>query len=217
MVAVPVAFALAGSGTASDAPPQQVIESLAGNRQGLILGGVVVVAVAALVLWFGATLSWLVHVRDRESPVGLVVLAGSVVMVVFLMLDGVFQVAVAFLATQPGPAAAAAVPALFVLQNGIVMPGAFGFAAAVFLSAVGVAALRRVFAAVWVGYLSIALAALSVIGGWLGLSQLDGGGSSPLSFSPALGMTLITVVSSVYLLRPSGPVVISRTRGRWRP
>jgi hypothetical protein len=77
------------------------------------------------------------------------------IVLVFFVWDGLSLTVLAFLATQDGGLTdSSTVRAFYDVYNGIVMPGAFGFVAAIFLTSVGLAMVRRVFAARWVGYLS---------------------------------------------------------------
>jgi len=82
------------------------------------------------------------------------------------------------------------------------MPGAFGCMAALLLVAIGTAAVRRVFAAAWLGWLSFVLAALALAGSMIGLTSASGG-TSALGYSPAIGASIIMLIASVFMLRDS--------------
>ncbi|HEV7679094.1 MAG TPA: hypothetical protein VGQ42_11045 [Candidatus Dormibacteraeota bacterium] len=195
-------FSLLGTAPDSDAGAAQVAAYVSAQRSGLIASGVLVMLAAGLILWFGGTLAGMLRARDPRSPVGLIVLASVAAMVVFLGWDGITQTALAFLSRQGSAQAnAAVITALFDLQNGIVMPGAYGFVAAVFLIAVGVAALGGLFAARWLGWLSLVFAALSLAGATMGLTLVNGGTVSPVSYSPAIATAVVTLIASIFMLR----------------
>jgi hypothetical protein len=164
---------------------------------------VLVMLAAPLLLWFGGTLAALLRARDPRSPLGVIVLGAVATMVGFLAWDGLTQTALAYLGQQGAAANAPAITALYDLQDGIVMPGAYGFVAAVFLVAAGLAMLRGVVASRWLGVLSLVFAALSVAGGTLGLTLVNGGSVSPVSYSPAIGTSVVSVIVSIYMLRRS--------------
>jgi len=120
--------------------------------------------------------------------------------------------ALEFLSRQGGLTDPSVIRTFYDLQNGIIMPGAFGFVAAVFLTSLGAAMVRGVFAAPWVGWLSLVFAALSLVSGILGLTT-SSGGTSPLGYFPAIGFVLIGLISSIFMLRTPARVV-GRARDR---
>ena len=113
--------------------------------------------------------------------------------------DGVTLTALVFLHKQGALADASVVRIFFDLQNGLVMPGLFGFFMAGTLAALGVAMIRRDLAKPWVGWLSVILEALSAIGAVTGLSTVNGG-TSALGYSPAIGYGIV-ILTSIYMLR----------------
>jgi hypothetical protein len=193
----------------ADASTAQITHYLTSNRSGVLTQTVLDVAGSALSLWFGATLARLLHVRDRHSPLGLIVLAAGVGMTAIASLDGLTLTALEFVSKQGGLTDPSVIRTFYDLQSGIIMPGAFGCIAAVFLASVGAAMVRRVFAAPWVGWLSFALAGLSVVSSVVGLT-ITNGGTSALGFFPAIGFVLITFISSIFMLREPGEGVGSR-------
>ena len=118
--------------------------------------------------------------------------------------DGVTLTALEFLSKQGGLTDPSVSRTFFDLQNGIVMPGMFGFAAAIFLLALGSAILRGTFASRWVGWISLVFALLSVVSSIEGLT-ISSGGTSALGYFPAVGFVLVGLVSSVFMLRYRAP------------
>jgi hypothetical protein len=173
---------------------------VARHQTGLRLVGVLVVLASALLSWFAGTFVWDLFDRDRRSPVGVIALLGARGMMMFLAWDGMLEVALSFTARQ-GVGTGSVVSVLYTLENGVVMPGAYGFLVAVFLVAVAAAALRGIVLSAWVGYLSLLLAELSVAGGSMGLSSIDGGMSSPVSYAPVVATSVVPVIIAVGLLR----------------
>lgn len=114
--------------------------------------------------------------------------------------DGLTLTALVLVSKQGVRADSALTRAFFDLQNGVILPGAFGFVMAVLLTAIGVVTLRRSFAAPWLGWVSAVFAALSVLSGILGLT-LTNGGTTPFSYFPAIGIGVIAIVSGIYMLR----------------
>jgi hypothetical protein len=186
----------------SDAAVKDIVAFLNANRNGIIVADVLVIAAAVVILWYGATLSRLMGERDETSPLGTVMLGSSAAMSVLFIWDGLSLTLLAFLSKQSGGLSdQSTVRALYDLFNGIVMPGGFGFVAAIFLTAVGLGMVRGKFASRWLGHLSLVFAPVSIAGGVLGLTQTTGGTSSPVSFSPAIGSMTIVLLSSIYMLR----------------
>jgi MFS family permease len=175
--------------------------------------GLMVVLSATLFGWFVATYSWVVQREAGETPLGLVALVTGCGLVALLAWDGILEVALAFLSHEGSAVHSPAMTELYQLENGVVMPGAYGFVAAAFLVAVAAAAFAGVGARP-VGYFASLLAVLSAAGGVSGLSTVDGGTSSPVSYAPAVATVLITLVLAVGLLRRPGVDV--RTSGERR-
>lgn len=123
----------------------------------------------------------------------------------FRSLDGLPFTALEFLVKQGGLTDPSLTRIFYDLQNGIIMPGAFGFMAAVFLVAFGSAALRRVFTAPWLGWLSFVLAGFAVAGSILGLTLTNGGTMFPFGFLPAIGFVVVVLITSIYMLRYRPP------------
>jgi hypothetical protein len=112
--------------------------------------------------------------------------------------------ALEFLSKQGGLTDPSVSRAFFDLQNGIIMPGMFGFAAAIFLLALGSAVLRGTFATRWVGWVSLVFALLSIVSSIEGLT-ISNGGTSALGYFPAVGFVLVGLISSVFMLRYRAP------------
>jgi hypothetical protein len=193
-------FPMVGSSPKSSASVSVIASYVARHQTGLRLVGVLVVLASALLSWFAGTFVWDLFDRDRRSPVGVIALLGASGMVMFLAWDGMLEVALSFAARQ-GVGTGSVVSVLYTLENGVVMPGAYGFLVAVFLVAVAAAALRGIVLSAWVGYLSLLLAGLSVAGGSMGLSSIDGGMSSPVSYAPVVATSVVPVIIAVGLLR----------------
>ena len=191
----------------SNAGIKVITTYLTANRDAMLTADVLVVAAAAVIIWYGATLARLLHECDDRTPLGTILLGVATAMAVFFTWDGLSLTLLAFLSKQPaGLADTSAVRAFYDLYNGVVMPGGFGFLAAIYLTVIGIAMVRRTFAAPWLGYLSLIFAPLSVVGAVLGLTLTDGGTVSPLSFAPAIGSMVVVVISSIFMLRYLPPV-----------
>ncbi len=175
---------------------------LTSHRSGVLTQTALTVLGSALMLCFAATLGRLLHARDQHSPLGMIVLAAGAGMAAIASLDGITLSALVFASKQGGLTAPALTRTFFDLQNGLIMPGAFGCMAAVLLAAIGTAAVRRVFAASWLGWLSFVLAGLALAGSMIGLTSA-GGGTAALGYSPALGASIVMLISSVFMLRDS--------------
>jgi hypothetical protein len=67
--------------------------------------------------------------------------------------------------------------------------------------------LHRLFAARWLGWVSLVFAALSLTGATTGLTLVNGGTVSPVSYSPAIGSTVVTLIASIFMLRRSSLAV----------
>jgi hypothetical protein len=196
---------VAGGGPSGNAPTAEVTTYLSAQRSGILTQTVLAVAGLAFVAWFLGTLARLIQTRDPRSPLGLIALVGGTAALAIAAFDGLTLTALEFVTEQGGLTDPALTRAFFDLQNGIVMPGAFGLIIAVFLVAAGLAILRRTFAARWLGWLSIAFSALSVFSGLLGLT-LKNGGTTPFSYFPAIGFGFVAIGSGIYMLRDQGDV-----------
>jgi hypothetical protein len=196
---------LVAAGIAGGSPPgandgaAKITQYLADHRDAVLTQSVLDVAGSALALWFVGTLARLLQTRDQRSPLGLIMLAAGAAMTSLAAFDGLTLTALEFLSKQGGLTDAALVQTFFDFQNGIIMPGAFGLVAAVFFVAAGVAMIRHAFAAPWLGWASLAFAVLSVVSGIIGLTMTNGG-TTALSFFPAIGFVVIGIVSGVFML-----------------
>ena len=200
------ALLITGSGIAIGGEPggnsstTEVTSYLSSQSNGVVTGTVLVLAAMPFVLWFLGTLAHLIHSRDPHSPLGFIVLAGGSAAVAISAFDGLTLTALVFVTRQGVPGTPALTQAFFDLQNGIIMPGAFGFVVAVFLAALGAAILRGAFAAPWLGWISAIFAGLSVLSGVLGVT-LTNGGTTPLSYFPAIGFGVMAIASGIYMVR----------------
>ncbi len=200
----------AASGTPSGNPTVvQITHYLTSHRNAVLAQTVLTVIGSAFTLWFAGTLARLLHVRDRHSPLGMIVLASGAGLAVISTLDGLTLTALEFLSKQGGLTDPSLTRAFYDLQNGIIMPGAFGCIAAIFLTAVGVALLRRRFGARWLGWLSVVLAVFAVIGSVLGLTLTD---PTVFGFLPAIGSLLVVLISSIFMVRDRGDGTVAVPR-----
>ena len=195
-------FSIQGNVPASSSSVAQITNYVTSHRSSVLAGTVLAVVIAALILWSAGTLARLVHARDEQSPLGMIALAAGAGIALILSLDGITLTALEFVSRQGGVVNPSLTRVLFELQNGIIMPGAFGCVAAVWLVAVGVAAVRGIFAAPWLGWLSFVFAALAAAGSLLGLTSLDGG-TSVFGYLPAIGSGVILLFSSIFMVRES--------------
>jgi hypothetical protein len=204
VVAVVVAlasFPLNGSSPDSSASPVKIGDYVLHHQHQLTATGLLAVLSAALLTWFFASYAWLLHRNDPETPLGFVAAVSGAGLVAVLVADGMLDVAMSFLSHQSAAVHSSAMTELYQVENGVVVPGAFGLVAAAFLVAVAAAAFRGVAGVRWVGYLASVLAPLAAAGGVVGLTTLGGGMSSPLSFAPAFGISLTALVLGVGMLR----------------
>jgi hypothetical protein len=199
------AAVITNNSLSSNSSTAQIDSFLIGHRNAILAQQVLAVAAGALIFWFAGTLARLLQTHDPRSPLGLIVLAAGAGMAVILSLDGLPFTALEFLVKQGGLTDPSVTRIFYDLQNGIIMPGAFGFMAAVFLVAFGSAALRRVFAAPWLGWLSFVLAGFAVAGSILGLTLTNGGTMFPFAFLPAIGFVVVVLITSIYMLRYRPP------------
>ena len=190
----------------SNSSTAQIVHFLTTHRSAVLIQTVLTVAGSAISLWFAATLAHMIHSHDRRSPLGLLVLVAGAAMTVIASFDGVTLTALEFLSKQGGLNDPSITRTFFDLQNGIIMPGMFGCAAAVFLVALGSAILRGAFAARWLGWVSLGFAALSVVSSVAGLTISDGG-TSAFGYFPAVGFVLVGLISSIYMLRYRAPAL----------
>jgi hypothetical protein len=194
---------MVGSSPKSSAPVAELTHYAIQHQDRLRLIGLLVVLSAALLAWFAATFSWVLLDRERGSPLGFLAALLSAGMVTLLALDGILEVALSFTGHRgPGPDSGLSV--IYLLENGIVMPGAYGLFTAAFLVVVAVAAFRGLVVRAWVGYLSLVLALLSAAAGCVALTTIDGGTSSAVSFSPAIATVVVTMIVAIGLLREHG-------------
>lgn len=180
--------------------PAELSAYLASHQNAILTQTVLTVAGLAFVLWFFATIAHLIHERDPRSPLGTIVLAGGVAGTGIIALDGLTVSALVLTSKQGVPADPALTRALWDLQSGLLMPGAFGLVMTVFFVGIGTAILRGAFAAPWLARTSLAFAGLSTVSGIVGLTAIDGG-TTPLSFFPAVGLGVVAIASGIYLLR----------------
>ncbi len=190
----------ASDSLSSSSSAAQISGYLTSHRSGVLTQTALTVLGSALMLCFAATLGRMLHARDQHSPLGMIVLAAGAGMAAIASFDGITLSALVFVSGQGRLTDPALTRTFFDLQNGLIMPGAFGCIAAVLLAAVGTAAVRRVFAAAWLGWLSFVLAALSLAGSMIGLTSVTGG-TSALGYSPALGASIVVLIASVFMLR----------------
>jgi hypothetical protein len=189
-----------GNTLSGDSSAAQIADFLTSHRSGVLTQTVFDVAGSAFSLWYGATLARILHARDPHSPLGFLVLGAGAAMATIASFDGVTLTALEFLSKQGGLTDPALTRAFYDLQNGLIMPGLFGCVTAVFLVSVGAAAVGGIVAARWVGWLSLVLAALSVLSSVIGLT-LANGGTSALGFFPAIGFAVIALITSIFMLR----------------
>jgi hypothetical protein len=201
-----VAAVIVNNTLSSNSSPAQIASYLEGNRSAILTQQVLSVAGAGLLLWFVGTLARLLQTRDERSPLGLIVLAAGAGMAVMLSLDGLPLTALEFLVKQGGLTDPSVTRIFYDLENGIIMPGGFGFMAAVFLVSLGSAMIRRAFAAAWLGWLSFVLAAFAAAGSVVGLTATSGG-TSVFGFLPAIGSLVVILITSIYMLRYRSVVI----------
>lgn len=154
-------------------------------------------------LWFLSTVGRIIHGHDRRSSLGMIVLGSAAVATAISAFDGVTLTALVYLARQGGPSDPALVRTFFDLQNGLIMPGMFGFFVASTMAAAGVAMIRGHLARPWAGWLALILAAFAAAGAVSGLSSV-GGGTTLVGYAPALGYGIFALVTSIFLLRSRG-------------
>jgi hypothetical protein len=193
----------AGGAPAANSSTSKITDYLTSHRSGILTQTVLAVAGLAVALWFLGTVARLIQTRDGRSPLGLISLAAGAAAVAVAAFDGLTLTVLVFVVKEGGLTDPSLTHAFFDLENGVVMPGAFGFMIAVFLIALGVAIIRGAFAAPWVGWLSLVLAALSVLSGVLGLT-LTNGGTTPFSYFPAAGFGLVAIISGIFMIRDGG-------------
>jgi len=192
----------AGSSPKSSSNATAIAAYVVAHQAQLRTAGLLVVVSAALFLWFAGSYAWLLHRRDNRSPLWVIALGASVAMTGLLLWDGLLSVAMSYLSRGRVDSSSALV-AEYELWNGVVMPGGFGFVMTVFLVATAVSAFRGVIGGKGVGYLAATLALLTVVSGVGGLTTVDGGTNSPVSFAPAASMAIVVVTLSLIFVRGS--------------
>lgn len=206
-------FAFAGSGPKSSASAVTIGDFMAAHQGAYKATGLMVVLGAAILMWFIASYAWVLHREEPETPLGLIALLAGAGFLIVLTLDGIVDVALAFVSTSSTAVHSAVMLELYQLDS-IVMPGAAGFVAAVLLAVVAVAAWRGSVGARWLGYLSGILAVLSAAGSVAGLTSVDGGSSSPVSFAPATGTSIVVLILGVVMMRWSASPVAAELASR---
>ena len=122
----------------------QIARNLGAHPDRTLASNALTIIALALALWFGVTLAHLVGERDKTSPLGTVILTGSICIFVTGAFDAITQSALVFLAKEDSLTAEPQLTRLvYVLYDGPIQPGIMGLAIAIFLIAVGAAALRR--------------------------------------------------------------------------
>jgi hypothetical protein len=204
-------FVAAGNSPDSTASVKDISQYLVQSRGGIVASAVLLILAGAVLCYFNATLASLVRERTGEGALSTMIVISGAIMVSLLVWDGLPVLALAFTAGQPGGLGdGAAMRALYELENGIIMPGAFGVLAAAFLVTTAVAALRGAFAARWFGYLLLAFAAVSMVGAVLGLTQASGGSASPLSYAPAFVTFPAILIAGVFMVVSSRGTRVDR-------
>lgn len=194
-------FPLLGTSPDSSASATKIGDYVVHHQHQGTAVGLMVVLTAVLLGWFFATYAWVLHGNDRETPLGSVTVVTGAGLVALGVWDGILDVAMAFLSHQPSAVHSGAMVEMYQLENGIVMPGAFGLVAAAFLAAMAAAAFRGIAGPRWLGVLGSVLAVLSAAGGVVALTTINGGMSSPLSFAPLVGISLSALILGVAMLR----------------
>ena len=201
-----IAFGGIGNLTSSSTPAA-ISSYLAAHAASILALTLFTVLGTAIGAWFIATVARVIHERDHNSPLGMIALATGAIATSISAFDGVTLSALVYLHKQGGPTDPAVIRVLFDLQNGLIMPGLFGFFMAGFLVAIGVAMIRGHLARTWVGWLAMAFAALAAVGATTGLSSVSGG-TSIVGYSPVIGYGIIAVITSIYMLRTRRPGVL---------
>ena len=205
LAGAPIALGGIGSLTGSSTPAA-ISSYLAAHSASILALTLFTVLGTAVGAWFIATVARVIHERDHASPLGMIALATGAIATSISAFDGVTLSALVYLQKQGGPTDPALTRVLFDLQNGLIMPGLFGFFMAVFLVAIGVAMIRGHLARTWVGWLAMVFAALAAVGAATGLSSVSGG-TSIVGYSPVIGYGIIAVITSIYMLRTRQPAV----------
>jgi hypothetical protein len=195
----PIGFGLPSSLTSSSTPTA-ISAYLSSHGSSVLTLTLTTVLGGAIGLWFIATVARLLHQADSHSPLGMIALAFGAVATAISAFDGVTLSVLVYLHRQGGPTDPALTRALFDLQNGLIMPGLFGFFVAGFLAAVGVAMIRGQLARPWTGWLTLVLAALAVAGAATGLTSVSGG-TTLIGYSPVISYGIFALITSIYLLR----------------
>lgn len=214
-VAVSLAtFSLLGSSPESSASATSIGDYVLHHQGRTTAVGVMVTVSAALIAWFVGTYSWVLHRNDRQTPLGFASLVTGGALVMLLIWDGLLDVAMSFLSHQASAAHSSTMTELYQLENGVVMPGAFGLIPAALLVAIAAAGWRGIAGGPVVGGVSAVLGVLSAAGGIIGLTTMNGGMSSPVSFAPAAGISVMTLVLGIGMLRHPPVDVVAADDGR---
>ena len=194
-------FLSAGSSPDASASVEDITNYLVQGRTGMVATTVLLMLAAACLCCFAAVVANMVREREGGGPLpGLLILAAALT-VSLLAWDSLPLLALSFAGGLPGGAGdGSVIRALYALANGIIMPGAYGVFAALFIGTLAIAALRGAFATRWLGFVLLAFAALSLTGGLIGLSQVDGGTSSVLSYSPAFVTILTSLLCGIAMI-----------------
>jgi len=179
-------FLSSGGSPDTSASIADIINYLSQGRTGIVTSTIFLMLGAVCLCCVVAVVANMVREREGGGPLpGLLILAAALT-VSLLAWDTLPVLALSFTVGLPGGAGdGSGIRVLYGLANGVIMPGAFGVFAALFIGTLAIAALRGAFATRWVGFVLLAFAALSLTGGLIGLSQVDGGSSSVLSYAPA--------------------------------
>jgi hypothetical protein len=192
---------LAGGGTLinTNSSATQIVKSLGSNPSAF--SNALAALSLTLFVWFAASLAHTLHRRGPDMPLAFVVLGGAILAAAFGALDNVMQSVLIFVSKENDLAAEPALTrVLYHFYNGLLMPGLVALAVALYLSGIGVAALRNQIGRRWLGWLSLVFVPLSLISGLVGLTGSDGG-LSPVAPLGILGFGLITLITGVSMVR----------------
>jgi hypothetical protein len=202
-----LAFLAYGSSPDTSASVEDITNYLIQGRTSIVASTVLLMLCAVCLCCFVAVVADMVREREGGGPLPGLLILGAALMVSLLAWDNLPILALSFTVGLPGGAGdGSAIRALYALAGGIIMPGAYGVFAALFIGTLAIAALRRAFATRWLGFVLLVFAALSLTGGLIGLSQVDGGNSSVLSIAPAF----VTIATSLIC----GIVMVLQGRAR---
>ena len=198
VVLIVLSAVITGNPPSGTDPTTKIVSYVVSNRGALLASAVLGTAGSMVILWWVGVLGYLLRAGDEQSPVGWIVLVSGAAASVVGAVSGLPLATLALVANQPGGLDnSSATRVLYELTN---QANPLGFLLAMFLVALGVGLVQRNFAVPWLGWLSLALAVVNLVGGVLALTTTNSA-AGVVGLVGLVGFGVIVLVVSIYMLR----------------